>query len=103
MAGEEPWIGVYDGVSPHANGGEKTPKQVFERPSLMRYFEQCDVVWFLAMVRRMADGECVDLEEIAAEYRQRHNTELESASWDSGFPSVREACKRAHEFQRKNA
>ena len=94
---EEAWIGIYEGISPHDNGGEATPRDVLERPALLKIIHQCGATWFLPMIRRMARGENVPLEEVASEYCRVHGADLESKQWGGAawFPSVRAAHDQA--------
>jgi hypothetical protein len=49
------------------------------------------------MIRRMANGERVLLDEIASAYRHVHGTDWESTQWGAGwFPCVQASYDRAH-------
>lgn len=95
-------IGVYEGWSPHDNGGESSPSEFLNR-SWTRIFlkdghyryeteerevwfkrecESLDCPWFSAMVRRMASGEVVKFHEIEEAYRNHHNSEkIPTGAW----------------------
>ena len=94
---EEVWIGIYEGIAPHDNGCEVSPQDVLKRPGLLKIVDECGATWFLPMIRRMANGESVPLEEVASEYRRVHGADLESKHWEGAnwFPSIRAAYDRA--------
>ena len=97
--GDEHWIGVYEGRHGHDNGGETSPKNVLERPGLLRIVEMAGGMWFLPMIQRMAAGGQITLEQLSTEYRKVYGSDIQSAVWGRYFPCEQTAldlCSKMH-------
>lgn len=79
-------IGIYTGRIPYDPGGQVSPARILESPYFLNHLEKCGGSWFLPMVQRMARGEIISLDEIAAAYRFENATEMENAPLGSHFP-----------------
>jgi hypothetical protein len=83
--GDSVWIGSYDDHTPHSGGSACSPQQFLDNPWLIRMLESLGGGWFLPFVRRLASGEAVPLEEIAAAYRQHNDMALEAKTHGQRF------------------
>jgi len=79
-------IGIYTGRIPYDPGGQVSPARILESPYFLNHLEKCGGSWFLPMIQRMARGEIIPLDEIAAAYRLENGTEMEDAPLGSHFP-----------------
>jgi hypothetical protein len=78
-------IGSYDDHSSHSAGGESELVWFLKNSSLMSMLDSLGGMWFAPFMRRMAAGETVPIEEIAAAYEKCHGVPLESKPLGARF------------------